>query len=514
MDDKKELERDATAETQESADAQPRKKDLSAFIKAAPKPGDPLPEETEEEKAQREADEKRLQEAIEKTFRLQERRNDALKWTITAYSPLLETVKQNLLYIENISKWAMQTRLERDEFYKSLEANAEAIAKATEGETPASIKALKGYMFDEWYNLHRNPDFRNQYKDISLLDLLKPEPDESGEMYIPIQLLVDRAKDLREKYRAEGLPDDELLFSNVDALEEAAETSVAKIQRIIASALPENLDFPLDKPNSNLWRLLEEAEGEQIAMEFDTTSDSMARKGKEAIIFYSLDFSAIDEPRSGVTITKRLTPFDKLVYMAAGALYNAGSNIFTIEQLYKMMGYSGRPSDKDRKKINESLTKMTSRLYIDSTKEVEINKNYPPFKYDSDLLPFERLEVIINNSPATAIHLFREPPLITFARERRQITTISRALLMPPVNKTTENLYIQDYLIERIAHMNNNKKIVRKMLYKTIYEKCNITTKKQKQRAPEKIKTFLDYYIQQGFIKSYKEGADGITIEF
>lgn len=524
MDDKKDLERDAIAETQESADAQPRKMDLSAFVKAAPKPGDPLPEETEEERAKREADEKRLKEAIEKTFRLQEKLKAAIKTNEQLTRPIIESMQQMKAFADYMGKWASATRQERDSFYKFIDDNMGEICRIT-GETPETIEELKEYLFETWYDLLVAT--ADEEEDIAFTDLTKPNRNVIylikdinlnlfGERPIetdkeePISGMIEAAKIRQEEDQQEGQPEETL----TDTIE-TAETAVIEIQKIIASVQPEKLDFPLDKPNSNLWRLLEETEGEQIAMEFDTTSDNDKRKGKEAIIFYGLDFSAIDEPGSGVTITKRLTPFDKLVYMAAGAFYNAGNDVFTVAQLYRMMGYTGRPGEGEIKKINDSLTKMTSRLYIDSTKEIEVNKNYPPFEYDGDLLPFERLKVNINNSPAIAIHLFREPPLITFARGRRQLTTISRALLMPPVNKTNENLYIQDYLIERIAHMRGNKKLPRKMLYKTIYENCNITTKKQKQRAPEKIKKFLDYYITQKFIKAYKESenADGIIIE-
>ena len=134
--------------------------------------------------------------------------------------------------------------------------------------------------------------------------------------------------------------------------------------------------------------------------------------------------------------------------------------------------------------------------------------------YDASLLPFERISAYINGQlTESAIHLFREPPLVSFARERNQITTISRQLLESPINKTDANLLLEDYLIERIGRMKNTKSNAPlKMLFKTIYEKCAITTAKQKQRAPEKIRRYLDHYKKCGWIKGYKEDTDGIKI--
>ena len=52
------------------------------------------------------------------------------------------------------------------------------------------------------------------------------------------------------------------------------------------------------------------------------------------------------------------------------------------------------------------------------------------------------------------------------------------------------------------------------MLYATIYEKAGITQKKQKQRAPEKIRQLLAHYVACGHIASFKDTGDGVEISF
>lgn len=276
----------------------------------------------------------------------------------------------------------------------------------------------------------------------------------------------------------------------------------------IDSKPPSKIEYPLDKINSNIWSLLEAIEPSgQLA--FATEKRGTAR---EATILYSINFDQI-EPE--VSITKKLTPFDKRCYISVAALYNNGNPIISAAQIYAVMGNKGRPSAKDVQKINSSLTKMAAaRVYINNEQEITVNKKYNRFVYDAPLLPFERVTAIINNQPCeSAIHLFREPPLVTFAKDRKQITTIPRKLLECPISKTDANLRIDDYLIERIAHIKNGR-VKNRLLFATIYKQCGITEKKQRQRAPEKIRRYLDHYKKCGFIKDYSEEIDGVTITY
>ncbi len=271
----------------------------------------------------------------------------------------------------------------------------------------------------------------------------------------------------------------------------------------------QSVDYPLDKINANIWRLLKDADKTgQITFAVEKRGSK-----KPADIYYSIDFASLEE-ETGVTITKKLTAFDKRVYIAAGALYNNGFEVLTVAQIYGAMGNTGRPNTADIKKINDSLTKMrAAHIFLDSTDESKIYK-YDKFVYDASLLPMERISAVVNGQTVdSAIHLFREPPLISFARERKQITTISRHLLESPLSKTDTNLAIDDYLLERISHIKNSKgKTSNKLLYTTIYEKCDINTKMQRSRAKEKISRYLAHYKECKFIKDYKEAADGITI--
>lgn len=272
------------------------------------------------------------------------------------------------------------------------------------------------------------------------------------------------------------------------------------------SKRPKNIAFPIDKVNANIWKLLERDMGGQLRIAAESSRD----KGKKELnILYTIDFGEIDKE---VQITRKLEPFDKRVYVALGALWAAGNQIITIKEIFYAMGYDGTPAPNQIAKIDTSLRKMlTARVDMDNVQESKAYK-YPHFAYHGNLLPMEFIQAIVNGATVDgAIHLFREPPLISFARGRKQITTIKRQLLSTPLNKTDENLMIEDYLLESIAHARSGRRN-KKILYSTIYEEARITQKKQKQRAPEKIKRLLNYYQQCGHIKGYTVEADGIVL--
>lgn len=157
-----------------------------------------------------------------------------------------------------------------------------------------------------------------------------------------------------------------------------------------------------------------------------------------------------------------------------------------------------------------------AHIYINNESENSLYPKYNKFVYDSSLLPMERISAVVNGQTVDgAIHLFREPPLTTFAKDRKQITTLSRQLLQSPLSKTDINLQIDDYLIERISHIKKSKgKLSSKLLYKTIFEKTNIKTRNQKMRGKEKISKYLTHYKKCNFIKSFQTESDGVTISY
>lgn len=268
----------------------------------------------------------------------------------------------------------------------------------------------------------------------------------------------------------------------------------------------DTLTYPLDKVNANIWSLLEADTRGQLRIGVEKQGSR-----KEINILYSINF---DDLGDNLRISKRLTQYDKRVYIAVAALFNAGNTVITLHQIYMAMGGAGKPSDDQREKISAAVAKMQSAMIsVDNSMEAA-TYNYKKFVYSGYLLPIERVKKIVNgNLVEEAIHIFREPPVMTFAKQRRQITTIPVRLLNGPLSKTDANLAVEDYLLERISRAKDGHSPC-KILYKTICDKAGAVTAKQRQRVPEKVEKYLTHYAKEGFIASFKTAADGVTISF
>ena len=417
------------------------------------------------------------------------------------------------------------------EIKAQIEAREAEIQQATiemlNGNGPQADKARKALAEAKAANAQMKAVIKEIRESVLNSDTIK-EWRKMAEQLQPITAALDELQELTPFLKAElkkpeykGVTLDELLKDVTPAeLLELPEYSTlykamqaaraAKAQAVYTDINRADIvEYPLDKPNSRIWNLLENNMAGQIAIQFNMLP---TKPNLQATAIYSINFDNLGD----LKITKRLTPFDKRVYIAASALFNAGNDVITLSQIYYAMGYTGRPGTKDLTRINDACSKMTgAKILFDNKAEADALDGYPHFKYDGPLLPFERITAIVGGQISEgAIKLFREPPLMSFAKQRHQVTTIDVKLLQSPISKTDANLLIDDYLIERISKAKKGKGSSCKILFKTLYERTNITTKKQKQRAPEKITKYLNYYQQQEFIKRYTMQPDGIIVYF
>lgn len=292
----------------------------------------------------------------------------------------------------------------------------------------------------------------------------------------------------------------------------------------VTAQIVNKLEYPIDKINSNIWDALDDAaKDDNGQLHFST---EMRGSKEEATIICAVDFSAMED-QGDIRITKNLTPFDKLVYIAVAATYNNAEvvtvdgqryRVMSVSQIYRAMGYVSKPNENTIQRINDSLTKMgCARVFLDNSQEVLVNKGYAKTVDDENLLIFRRRSIYINGllcAGAICIPDGNEPCLIRFAKQRNQITTVTRNVLESPLNKTDSNIRIQDYLIERIARMKSGDKKTRKKInYDNVYTRCQIKTAMQRSRVPKTIDKYLDYWKGIGWIKGYSKQTDGRTIK-
>lgn len=287
-------------------------------------------------------------------------------------------------------------------------------------------------------------------------------------------------------------------------------TQTADFVPLISSTRLQKLDYMVEKINNEAWRMLEEDTGGQIYF----AAEQRGSKQK-VTIYYSINFDGLED----IHAVKRLTPFDKRVYIAVSNLYKGGQSIVTLSKIHETMGNNTRPSSTQLNRIAESIVKMQmAHITLDNHEEIDAKYKYPLFRYDGQLLEARMMQTynvhgIITDSAVMILH---EPPLMEFAMGRKQVTTIKRDLLTSQINKTNANLAIEDYLIEFIARQKRERKTKRfTMLYNTMEEKLKaILTKDQIRRLPETVSRYLDHYKSQGYITGYAQNNEktGVSI--
>lgn len=286
------------------------------------------------------------------------------------------------------------------------------------------------------------------------------------------------------------------------------------------------VDHALTKIDRNVWGNWEDVPNEQIALYFNedgsgevpfnlaTRADKAA--GIERLTMYSIDFSALED----VSISRYLTSHDRRVYEALSSLWRqvtekGGQDVFSISDIATAMGHKSQIGRPQRDKIDESLDRiMAAIVTIDNYGEATAY-NYDRFEYKGQLLPAERINAYQDGQLVKGVvHLFREPPLFSFARGRKQFTTHSVKVLQTPVSKTDKNLLIEDYLRDEIPWMKNSPKRSKKILLSSIFRAAKITAKKEQQRKRKDVIKILDHYVSVGFIAGYEDTGDGFIIIF
>lgn len=318
---------------------------------------------------------------------------------------------------------------------------------------------------------------------------------------------------------------DSLLYKLLEAARAAKADSIEKIDAYTAY----KMDLPTDKINLFAWDLKET--GGQIRFDL-----SRSDAEDQAFARFALTFD--DDPN--VKITKEINHFDKRVMSACGTAFSSGYPIISATGIYYAMGGTGRPGEKHLKKINDSLTKLDmAKVFLDNREEAELY-NYPHFVSKEDrLLHMKRVSKVVNGKRVDSIiQILEEPVLMTFARQRKQISTIPIEVLQSPVTKTDNHMKIEDYLLIRIVrqknvikklqdqqkskYTQNRQKQIREaqkltILLKTFYEHTGYSKKDTtaKKRARDTATDYLNHYQSEKggqYITSYKIDKERITI--
>ena len=254
----------------------------------------------------------------------------------------------------------------------------------------------------------------------------------------------------------------------------------------------ERVIYPVDKLNYKIWQ----------GLESNTYSVKVEKQGsrEEVLVTLALRFHG-----------ESLNAFDKRVYLAVCALYDAGNEYMSAGMIYRTMGGNGYPNKKKFESIKQSIIKM-AMVHISIDNEQEANKyKYPRFReIGENLLPcgYEQETEVKGGKSNYCLQVLKKPLLMRYAEEHKQVTTYAPEQFQCPLSMTEINCAIDDYFRYRIARASGN---TLKINYKSLYEYGHFD-RNDRRRTKERLSDFLDSYVKKGLIHSYSLGSDAISI--
>lgn len=282
---------------------------------------------------------------------------------------------------------------------------------------------------------------------------------------------------------------------------------------IVSSKYPKNFISQTDKLSNHVFQ------GDLTGLELKKIA--MERRGskKEITTSARIDLSGLEPYVKGL---ENLTPYDRDVHDSIVSLVIDGDNDYiTPQMIYRTM--TGNPKARlvsnQFEAINKSITVcMYTKIEIEANSEAEAHKfKGKGFVYDGNLISAERVTAVINGEKIACIRVLRPPILYEYADKKNQISRFDINLLRTPVNKTGETIPLQSYLLRRISSMKYGNQS-RSIVYETIYKHIGVegasegAIRKKKSKVRDQIRTMLDYWKKEDYIKGYKENKKGNTL--
>jgi hypothetical protein len=245
-----------------------------------------------------------------------------------------------------------------------------------------------------------------------------------------------------------------------------------------------------------------------------------SRKNKNLFAEVDLDFTKLP----GVTISRKLNWHDRIVHNAIVSLYVDGKNEYITPLMIHrvMVGDSrARMTSNQKESIENSIEILSSaRIRIDATAEMKAYDGLDKAIYHGNLIYTKRMDVLHKGEKKEMIYVMEQPILYHYAHNKKQIVNTLIQTLKVPINRTSDNRVLQEYLLYRIKAKGMSN-IIR---YETIYEKLGVrkgsesSLRKKRNNIRKAAKTILDDLISKKIIKGYKENTgshnEKVSIQF
>ncbi|MCQ2387818.1 MAG: hypothetical protein MJ066_05190 [Clostridia bacterium] len=279
--------------------------------------------------------------------------------------------------------------------------------------------------------------------------------------------------------------------------------------------------LPVSKLAKNAVKLVNGDLGDPGKLEVD--------QRKKINVFVSVGMYDHDE---SLILPKKYNLYLDAVQMTIGSLTDSNAQYFTAEQVYRTM--NGIPTEVYiSPQAVEATTTAINQLRnlwvtIDRSEELKAYKKLKGLSIiqKKSILPFNSTITIKNQAgrQITAYKLEELPPLYQYSKDRGEIHSLPIELMnIKGLRTSAQNTALKIWLLQQIESMKPGKTGKRRdstIKINTLFEalKYDIIFNSSSPRADKakyikQIKTMLDSWTDQKYIKGYKENKKGRSLE-
>ena len=219
----------------------------------------------------------------------------------------------------------------------------------------------------------------------------------------------------------------------------------------------------------------------------------------------------------GFDNTDPLNEFDYAVLSVCISYLADGTENITPAMIYRGMtgkvskGGKGKITVEQRDNVLNSITKLMGTVIdideSETNRVLDYGKKRNPI-ICSAILPAYFDEKTVNGQDATVIYFDRESPLMTIARDRKQLLKYDVSLLdVPGVQNSWMNIMLKNYGMRRIAESKAHpKQMASTLTFHDTFEKCNLenASNDTKMNARKVMVKLFEHLQAKGYIKSFE----------
>lgn len=454
-----------------------------------------------------------IQELLSNIQTLSEEKKEIMKQFYKLYDEITENNQELTSYMQNI--WEELPSSERE----------------IEGKTQKVIDITDKEVFDKYMNQHKNITS-------GLIDSLQLfEMSRMAETELHLSFDYNKETQLLEIYIQKDLN-----FSNsyvditerkVEKLKEEKERLEKEIQELKeekqedTDKLDDFKPIPIDKAiafNDKLSNNLHKLENNQ-EIEILNTGGKKNKKLQQSVM-------KVLVKNGEMQTSKILEPFDRVVLQSIYSLIQK-NQFFDVQMLKEeMTGNKNRHKGNIDKEIETSLNKLrTTLIKIEIPEELQdtMESKFERVGVEDTILPIRKLFVVKGGHEKSVFGFTSNSIYFDYAKAKGQLISKDTKLLQGGVgNATKETIILTDYITTRIEDMKHQKEknrsnnYIEEIKFETIFsliltekdlQMKQDSLQKKKKRYIEQIKTILQTYKKDRYIKHFEEYSEGIRIK-